>query len=462
MTSLNNISIRNKLVLLQVLTSLLVLGIFASVFIFTQIRAFKTRKANDVYGIAGVIAQNSLAPLQFQDVDAARKMLAELRTVTPDIRYSAILSPDHSVFAEVGRSDADQEALRLYRNRVGTFFTPNSLIVVRPVPDTGVAAGRVYLQVQLDELTRMENGMFKLAIALALATLLAAFIISYALQPFFSARLLALVSVMKRVGKTGEYTFTLDDKGTDEISTLIRVFSDLLFQIRENERRKDEFIGIASHELKTPLTNVKGYLELLKSIEDRQPNQQMVERAFINAKKLEKLVGDLLDVSKIQTGQLELNLSTFDLDELIRETIISTQMLAKDRTITFAAGSGATIKADRQRIEQVLLNLLSNAVKYSGEASPIQVSAMTVNKEIMVEVMDFGPGVPAEEEGAIFSRFYRAKGMSQHISGFGLGLYICRDIIHRHNGRIWVQNRKDGASFFFQLPVSDLPSNTGA
>ena len=439
--------------LIQIVTSVLVLGIFASVFILTQINAFKSRKANDVYSVAGVIAQNSIAPLQFQDNDAALKMLTELQTVDPDIAFSVILDGRHYVFAAARRDDADTAAFRLYRNSLGSFFTDNSLIVVRAVTSNHDVVGSVYLQVRLDELAHMKDEMFRLALALALITLLAAFMISSALQPYISSRLLNLVKVMQHVGRTGSYHVKLTDEGRDEISILYRVFATLLNQIRENEKRKDEFIGIASHELKTPLTNVKGYLELLQSIEDRQPNQELVERAFINARKLEKLVADLLDVSRIQSGQLELNLTWFDLDALIRETIASAQMLAKESPIVYSSGASLQIHGDRQRLEQVLLNLLSNAVKYSGDTKTVHVNVVATNTELIVEVADQGPGIPKGEETAIFGRFYRAKGISPHISGFGLGLYICRDIIDRHHGRIWVKNRPDGASFFFLLPV---------
>jgi signal transduction histidine kinase len=442
---------------MQVFTSILVLGIFATVFIITEINNYKTRKGDDIQSIAAVIAQNSTAPLQFQDNQTAQQMLAELQTITPGVSYSAILDQHHQVFAAVAGAGADTALFREYRNSVGTFFSDNNLVVVRSVTTKTDTIGSIYLQVQLNELQRMKWYLVRLAIYLSLISVLAAFLISFGLQAYISSRLLALVRVMRRVGDTGDYNATLTDNGSDEISVLINVFNSLLAQIRENEQRKDEFIGVASHELKTPLTNVKGYLEILRTVEDRQPNQQLVDRAFVNAKKLEKLIEDLLDVTKIQTGQLELNMTVFDIDELIRETIASAQILAKDRPIVFQATASQQVRADRQRIEQVLLNLLSNAVKYSADGKPIAVTAVATGDDVIVEVADQGGGVPAGEEVAIFGRFYRAKGISQHISGFGLGLYICRDIIQRHRGRIWVRNRADGASFLFQVSIKGPP-----
>jgi signal transduction histidine kinase len=454
-----NISIRNKLVLIQVLTSVLVLGIFATVFILTQVHALKSRKANDVYSVAGVIAQNSIAPLQFQDNDAAEQMLKELESVEPEITYGAIFDANSRVFAAARGKDPDTAALRFFNHRPGTFFPDNKhLVVIRLVVSGKQVLGKVYLRVRLDEISLMESDMLELAVGLAMISLLAAFIISFALQPYISSRLLNLMRTMQRVGNTGDYAVALPQEGKDEIGVLYREFARLLQQIRENEQRKDEFIGIASHELKTPLTNVKGYLEILESMEE-QPNLQLVERALINARKLEKLVADLLDVSRIQTGQLELRLTWFDVDALIRETIATTKMLAKDTPILYSGTNNLQIHADRQRLEQVLLNLLSNAVKYSGAGKTVTVDAAYTDKELRIEVADNGPGIAPGEETAIFDRFYRSKDVLPHISGFGLGLYICRDIIKRHGGHIWVVNRPDGASFFFLLPLNGAQSN---
>jgi signal transduction histidine kinase len=259
---------------------------------------------------------------------------------------------------------------------------------------------------------------------------------------------------MEKVNDTGDYSQSIPDSGKDEIGTLIKVFNSLLRHVKENETRKDEFIGIASHELKTPLTSIKGYLELLNTIETKQPNKQLVEKAFSNAGKLDKLIKDLLDVSKMQIGQLELNLSTFDIDELIDETVASFQMVAKTHTISVTHYTDHQfIRADRQRVEQVLINLLSNAVKYSSDESQVLVSLRRQDGEVVVGIRDFGQGVPKGEETNIFERFYRTKNVSKHISGFGLGLYICRDIIQRHKGIIWVESEEKGSLFCFSLPL---------
>jgi signal transduction histidine kinase len=232
-------------------------------------------------------------------------------------------------------------------------------------------------------------------------------------------------------------------------------------QVKENQQRKDEFIGIASHELKTPLTSVKGYVELLNTIEDKEPNKQFVKKSLENVNKLEKLIKDLLDVSKIQSGQLELNIKDFDIDSLVEETIASFQMVSTSHEITREDHfNNEIIDGDRQRIEQVLINLLSNAIKYSPNGKKVIVYSQKNGAEIIITVRDYGIGVVKEEQSKIFERFYRTRDTSMNISGFGLGLYICRDIITRHRGKIWMKTEEMGSSFSFSLPVRQSKQTT--
>jgi signal transduction histidine kinase len=294
-----------------------------------------------------------------------------------------------------------------------------------------------------------------MAIILLLGAVGFSFLIAILVQFYISRRLLYLVNIMKQVNRTGDYnTPPIADEGKDEISILIQVFNNLMQQVKENQTRKDEFIGIASHELKTPLTSVKGYLDLLNKIEDKQPNKQFAQKALENVYKLERLVKDLLDVSKIQSGQLQLNTKEFNIDELIGETIASIQIVSATHKINRENTSGdLVISADRQRIEQVLLNLLSNAIKYSPGETEVMISSEKTGSDLIIRVRDFGIGIPKEELPEIFERFYRTKDISVYISGFGLGLYICRNIILRHNGKIWAERENKGSSFYFSLPL---------
>jgi len=258
---------------------------------------------------------------------------------------------------------------------------------------------------------------------------------------------------MKKVSKTGEYEKLLTDEGKDEIAILIQVFNKLMLQIKENQQKKDEFIGIASHELKTPLTTLKGYIEMLDMMEQEPLKKQFVEKATSNVRKLERLIKDLLDVSKIQSGQLQLEMKEFNINELLTETVNAVQMVSNHKIIRQDKLKDEMIYGDRQRIEQVLLNILSNATKYSPGENTVIIDSEKTDKELLIKIRDFGIGVTRDEQLNIFERFYRSKGTSVHISGFGLGLYICRDIIRRHHGKIWVESAEKGSVFIFSLPL---------
>lgn len=161
-------------------------------------------------------------------------------------------------------------------------------------------------------------------------------------------------------------------------------------------------------------------------------------------------------MSKIQSGQLHLDINEFDVDTLIDETIAAFQIVSGDHIIIRKGEKiNQVIAADRQRIEQVLVNLLSNATKYSPNETEVIVNTEKKNGEVIITVRDFGMGIPEEEQNKVFERFYRTKNNSILVSGFGLGLYICKDIIKRHNGKIWIESEDIGTAFSFSLPLKN-------
>jgi signal transduction histidine kinase len=294
-----------------------------------------------------------------------------------------------------------------------------------------------------------------LIIGIALAFLLA--IIN---QQYISEPLLSLVNVMKEVRQNENYIRQVPVEGSDEIGILSLEFNNLMTQIIQSNQKKDEFIGIASHELKTPLTSAKGFLELLNNIEQEQQKKMFVQKALNSINKLQDLIYDLLDVSKIQAGQLQLDIKEFDIDKLIDECIHEAQISTLNHTISKEGGlADPIVVADKNRIEQVIINLLSNAIKYSPKGGQIIVSATKKNSKILVSIKDMGVGLSISEHEKIFDRFYRSKEKESGISGFGLGLYICAQIIKRHNGKIWVESGQgNGSTFYFELPVAnDVP-----
>ena len=455
MFKIKDISIRGKLIIMQVFTSLLVLSIFFAVYVLTDIRDYKERKVNSITSLAKVIAANSVSTLLFQDNEAAKQILYEVQKVSPEIIYAEILDNKGMLFTSYKKPGIDSSFVFPPSIKEKSYeFTKKDLFVRNQIIDNDKIVGEVVLAVELTELESIKQSKYKIATILLMISVAFSFLVGAATQPYISKRLLLLVNKMQDVKKTGKYVNLPVDKGKDEISILFNVFNSLMQQISENEKRKDEFIGIASHELKTPLTTIKGYLELLKELEKEHLNKQFVQKASENVNKLELLIRDLLDVSKIQSGQLQLNMGQFEIDELIDDAISSLQMITPTHEIMREDRINQTVFADRQRIEQVLVNLLSNAIKYSPGENKVLVGCKKSESEITIMVRDYGIGIPKEEQSYIFNRFYRTKEMSVHISGFGLGLYICKDIISRHKGKIWVQSEVIGSSFYFTLPLT--------
>jgi signal transduction histidine kinase len=457
MPKFNDISLRNKLILMQVFTSVLVFGIVFGVFIITDVNSYKQRKVDSMISLAQVLGTNSISAIQFQDPDAARQMLEELQTVSAEIVHADITNKQGEVFASYSKAGGETTSIPGILHGQAYTFTNQQLFVGSPIVSNNEIIGKVYLEVQLTELQQIKQYKYELALILLLVALVFSFLIAVLVQGYLSTRLLKLVNAVRKIRKTGEITKAVEDKGKDEIATLIQAFNKMMEEIQENQKKKDEFIGIASHELKTPLTSIKGYVEMLDILEQDNQKKQFVQKALNNIKKLERLLKDLLDVSKIQSGQLQLEMKEFNIDELLNETIHASQMVSETHRIVKQGGQvNEMIYGDTQRIEQVLLNLLSNAIKYSPGENTVILDTEKTEKELIIKIRDFGIGVSPEEQTNIFERFYRSNTIAVHISGFGLGLYICRDIINRHNGKIWVESTAKGSVFNFSLPLKHL------
>jgi PAS domain S-box-containing protein len=230
--------------------------------------------------------------------------------------------------------------------------------------------------------------------------------------------------------------------------------SKLFEEVKALSAKKDEFIALASHELKTPLTTIKGYLQVVERSEKEPVSKLFINKTLNQVEKLNALVSDLLDVSRIEAGKLRLDKMDFDLRELLLEIIESLQYTNKTHRVMYHDDEQPVeIRADRQRLEQALLNLLTNAIKYSPKADHIEVWLETTDGEVTVKIKDMGIGLSDAQQKKLFTRFYRAEG-AVRIAGLGLGLYLTKDIIDRHQGRIGVSSEPGkGSTFFFSLPI---------
>ncbi len=221
--------------------------------------------------------------------------------------------------------------------------------------------------------------------------------------------------------------------------------------------RKDEFMSIASHELKTPLASVKAYVQLLdRSLEKDERIKGYLDRTLAQINKLNSLIVDLLDTSRIENGRLKFNESLFNFNKLINESVEMIGQIYPDYKIRVTGESNVLIRGDETRLEQVLLNYMTNAIKYSPDIRELELHSTIQNNFLIVSVKDFGIGIPKESQADVFRKFYRVEGTARRFQGLGVGLYICFEIIRRHNGKCWLESEVGkGSTFYFSLPIAN-------
>lgn len=238
-------------------------------------------------------------------------------------------------------------------------------------------------------------------------------------------------------------------------------FAGVLHEITEkklDEIRKNDFIGIVSHELKTPLTSMKTYIQVMQARSSKTEDEYMVrilEKADLQINKMTTMINGFLDISRLEAGKIHINRKRFDLSDLLKATEEETKATVDSHITVFDPICPVQVDADRDKIEQVIHNLISNAVKYSPAGSTVRISCTSDERFAYVSVKDQGKGIKTEDIAHIFDRYYRVEGEEmQSISGFGIGLYLCSEIITHHQGFISVEsNPGSGSDFTFSLPL---------
>ncbi|MFC3199030.1 PAS domain S-box protein [Parapedobacter deserti] len=249
---------------------------------------------------------------------------------------------------------------------------------------------------------------------------------------------------------------TADEDVMRDIASLVAVTLDnarLFEEVNALNLKKNEFIALASHELKTPLTTVKGYLQILERSEIDQVGRRFLTKALKQLERINALIAELLDISKIEAGKLSFHFETFDMSEMVLDVVETFHFSSQTHTIFVNNTRGDyRVEADRQRIEQVVINLLTNAIKYSPNANSVYVTLECSANEVSVQVKDEGMGMSRDQQEKVFTRFYQVEGTSK-MTGLGLGLYLSKEIIERHGGHIGVNSQiSKGSTFYFSIP----------
>lgn len=280
----------------------------------------------------------------------------------------------------------------------------------------------------------------------------------------------------------GDYTLQVESTGKDELAELAASFNIMAMNVRkaqenlerkvqertlelqnavediknekENVKKKDEFISIASHELRTPLTTIKSFFQFTgKELPPESKSMGLINRASRQVKRMENLIDDLLDVSRINTGKMEYRMEVIDFLPFLKDIIDSVQEISPSHRIIIEQSVSARIKADPNRIEQAFINLLNNAIKFSPDADQVLIRCELVAGGICVTIKDYGIGISGQHLDTLFDKFAQAE-RDPRFQGLGLGLFISSEIIKRHGGSISVLSQPGlGSEFTIQLPV---------
>jgi signal transduction histidine kinase len=310
----------------------------------------------------------------------------------------------------------------------------------------------------------VQVGIAALVVAAGVLALYALFLVRGIAVPVHS-----VAEASSRVAD-GDLSTRLPEEGAAEIRTLTKAFNAMARsleqkqreleaekeELRHSERLKSQLVSIVSHELRTPLTSILGYARLLRSREfTREQSQRYLEVIEQQGTRLTSLLDHFLDNQSVESGQLELELESVDLAPLVvREAQLVADATSRHQVDVGGVTEPLPVRADPDRIHQVLANMLGNAVKYSPDGGLVQVTCRRRDASVRVEVRDQGIGVPEEYQSRMFTKFFRAGARESGIPGTGLGLSVSREIVEAHGGRVGFESRPGaGSCFWFELPL---------
>ncbi len=328
-----------------------------------------------------------------------------------------------------------------------------------------MAASLQPVQTSLQGLRRVEVLLFPFALLISAGG--SALLVSRSLNPIRH-----VIATARKINSGNLRQRLVETSSGDEIQELTRTLNEMLDRLEASFKQMIQFTADASHELRTPLTVIRGNLELVlrnKAALDAYPRtaetQETVAQTLEEAERLSKTVSQLMELTQLDSGEIQLEHEVFDLSELVATTADQMKLLAEDKQIQLETQLSPQVKiqGDRYRLKQVLLNLIDNAIKYCPAGTRIQIRLAPADSGCVLEVKDNGPGIPRGEIQRLFNRFYRIdKARSREIGGSGLGLSICKSICEAHGGRIEAESELGrGSTFRVTLPSVRNPTLSG-
>jgi signal transduction histidine kinase len=343
------------------------------------------------------------------------------------------------------------------------WVTYNKPFVIRNIPPYSLEArGMILIHSRIPSIYQLKHSIFLVFVAAGVIGGIIALIFVALLTKHITKPMNQMKAVAKKVA-SGEFTGRINVKGKDELSELSKSFNEMITELENLEKMRRDFIGNVSHELRTPLTSIKGFVDgIIDGVIPPEKHEYYLRIVRDETSRMQDLVNDLLSLAKLQGGEVALEYSIFDINELIRRSVISLQQMFLEKNLEFNAlfeTERMFVRADLDSIQRVIINLLHNAIKFTPENGVIAAKTYYEKNKVVISIEDSGRGIPKEDLPGIFERFYKTdKSRSEDRTGVGLGLAIVRNIINKHDETIKVESQEGhGTRFIFTLSKAPEP-----
>lgn len=496
-TWFDNISIQAKIQSIIMAISTFSLLFAFSAFLSYDYITFNNQLKQDAIQLARLIGENNIASIYFNQQKSAQKNLLDILSVDEKVLYGCIFFSKDSIFAYYERKwldfqpPAGRDKINYIIENQASFrrsFTPvfreeeilsnlkeKYLDVFVPISHENERISTVFLRIDLQVLYNRYGQYLLVFFAIMLFTLLLAYLISIPLQRLISKPILALSQATHDISMRKDYSLRLSKQSNDEIGMLVSGFNEMLAEIeRQNKdliqakeqaersaKIKEQFLANMSHEIRTPMNGVKPVIDLMLDTELTDKQRKYIEIIKSSADNLLVIINDILDITKIESGQLVFEEDIIELNTVIEKVVENQEILFKKKQIQvymeIDPAIPPTFIGDPVRFNQILMNLFSNAVKFTQKGS-ISIGGKLLEKNestLLLEfyVRDTGIGIPQDKLEYIFNSFTQAySSTTRKYGGTGLGLSICKQLVEMQGGKIWVESKlNEGSTFYFQI-----------